>query len=981
MCENPWPSINPNTSLGIGYFDTDGNSNDINIGKGWTNFKLFYCRDAGRVNDFSDDFSALNPVIIDHSGDSSGIFKEFFFSFNSATNKNSLGLRVYPNTNHLSITDWYNSQPWIPKGSPVAVTVGSADHVYEALQEGRTYYINGLNINGSDVYTNVYVLGFSDNPTAETLNVATQLLNNFTLNVNELDKNKIAALMRDFTRFKDLKIMSQKLTTSYNEKGYFPKLTESTQYGTYLPSYTNSKWQSWQLLGNALGYGMPIDPINQFYGCGSSTILLANGGNLGSFNSESCWNSDNSTFVCPTGSHVYQYETKGGTEAIVKADFEVTDMIWQNSLEDILNAANLTFQLKNSCVSSVQGIGGTCGDGLVGTGEGCEIGQTRYEDCLVDGYKGKQLRQCLADCSDFAAPGICVKQGKCGDGIKQDNETCDDGANNGNYGYCNLGCSGEFEKYCGNREKDEGKEVCDKSSTTHPSPAQYDRNKNNSCSWDCQSYDYCGDGKINTTHETCEASESCQVGKCQESPFTSQVYFDETIRPVKNSYCENDTQCNKYYSFDSLFITPFCNSDKICSTKIIGSDGEVLEMFPAGSASISCNSDTDCQNTCSNKVTGKKYCFVPGEKKWEKNSDGTFKDSDGTYSNSNAADFSSKGCNWDTPDSFAYLAVSGVSCLPLQAIEEPITQLSCGIDSNGDGNYKDSGEECDFGPKNGGIPSTPPEYGKTATYCSFGCTQATISGPYCGDGKITDSEICDMNGAATIATTSYNGRFCLSPDYTQTKSVAETPCDMSSCSSFICPEGWRFCTSETECPSVNIKIENSSGSQDDIFSVEIDGQKIADIIPEIKKNGQILNTLEYPAKKMLNIKNIPKGEHTLKIYNRTGGRSSTGKISFSSAKTAFSSTPIEVYTTANFQSLWSKAGSTKTINPTRQTTSTEGMVENTISFEITLPQECGTYWRGWFNIFTKTQPTYNENDYPCVNSEDPGYIVYKFTAK
>jgi len=43
--------------------------------------------------------------------------------------------------------------------------------------------------------------------------------------------------------------------------------------------------------------------------------------------------------------------------------------------------------------------------------------------------------------------GACVKQGICGNGIKEAGELCDDGSNNGNLGYCNSNCKGLIGNY------------------------------------------------------------------------------------------------------------------------------------------------------------------------------------------------------------------------------------------------------------------------------------------------------------------------------------------------------------------------------------------------------------------------------------------------------------------------------------------------------------------------------------------------------
>jgi len=58
---------------------------------------------------------------------------------------------------------------------------------------------------------------------------------------------------------------------------------------------------------------------------------------------------------------------------------------------------------------------------------------------------------------------LCVPQPYCGDGNKDPGEECDDGINNGQYGYCNADCTGYL--VCGNGTV-EGPEECDDGNTS-----------------------------------------------------------------------------------------------------------------------------------------------------------------------------------------------------------------------------------------------------------------------------------------------------------------------------------------------------------------------------------------------------------------------------------------------------------------------------------------------------------------------------------
>ncbi|KKR97959.1 MAG: hypothetical protein UU49_C0021G0022 [Candidatus Magasanikbacteria bacterium GW2011_GWC2_41_17] len=794
ICENPWPSTIMDIKYGLGYVDADGNGNVVPAGQGWTNFKLMYCRDAGKPNDPTDDLPALNtPTVLTHQigaslvADGTGIFKEFFASFAPA-NKNSIGLRVYSNADHLPLMEWYNKNQKLT-GAPAPATVGP----YKALQEGRTYYIDGVNLSGNTLYSNIYVFSFSDNPTAETLNIVNQLLSNFTFNVNVDDKEIVAKMYRDYTRLQDLKLIADELWDYYGKKGEYPKLTENPQLGTYLPAYTNSKWKSWQgVLGNLVGYTLPIDPLNGFNGCADP------------FDSETCWNAVNSTFVCPAGSQVYQYETIGGTEANLKADFELTQYVWNKKLVDLkpvppcesnncqitsgkcannddaclkdsdcsfgvcaatvkrcvadnkicasdndcaISSCDLNYQISDNCNNVVEGTSNKCGDGIVGIGEVCEINAQQYLDCSIAGYPGKQSQKCEMDCSNWENIGACVPQGQCGDGVKQAVEACDDGKNNGKYGYCKTDCLGTSAEFCGDGKFTAGKEACDASYTTKwgyagwcslnnnvgcnqsnpcgsngiclSSGEKYNAQKDLSCSWDCQNWDYCGDGVVNQTkkaswvagqevpYEQCEKSASCQVGTCSAGP-------------QKGLYCEEDNDCWK-----DVFCQPTLTCLEMGKDSWGNDKCKKYKNECSNDTSLTCSTVSDCNIKCGDKKSGKKYCEVTGEKKYIKFINSAknpyFQDATTTANVAPINELSytdnNKSCYWENEDvDLQYFATFDVTCLPTEKPPVAPSPSSCG---NG---KIEAGEVCDDG-KNNGVVCAPITNAPTCTYCAFGCQQ------------------------------------------------------------------------------------------------------------------------------------------------------------------------------------------------------------------------------------------------------------------
>ncbi|MEK7211876.1 MAG: hypothetical protein AAB731_04545, partial [Patescibacteria group bacterium] len=233
-----------------------------------------------------------------------------------------------------------------------------------------------------------------------------------------------------------------------------------------------------------------------------------------------CWSEADKQFVCPAGSHVYQYQNLGGSDYNLRTDFEYAD-----------NVVNLwggrqispSSTISGVCTSAAYGTSSVCGDGIIGTGEQCELGQTRDGDC--SGGKIKQV--CNSSCSGWvAAPGATCAVFRCGDGVIQSpTEKCDDGVLNGKYGYCKLDCSGSG-RFCGDgivsgEEKcDCGAVATDQLSTSSSVPpnqlkkfdgtpcvtGKLNGQQNSGCSWDCAGPGLkCGDG-IKQNTETCDGN-------------------------------------------------------------------------------------------------------------------------------------------------------------------------------------------------------------------------------------------------------------------------------------------------------------------------------------------------------------------------------------------------------------------------------------------------------------------------------------------
>jgi hypothetical protein len=93
---------------------------------------------------------------------------------------------------------------------------------------------------------------------------------------------------------------------------------------------------------------------------------------------------------------------------------------------------------------------------------------------------------------------------KCGNGIKDPGEQCDDGVNSGSYGTCAPDCT--LPAYCGDGIKN-GSEQCDSGAANVPLGSAYGSGV---CTSVCTWAPYCGDGRVQSQYgEECDGSGTC----------------------------------------------------------------------------------------------------------------------------------------------------------------------------------------------------------------------------------------------------------------------------------------------------------------------------------------------------------------------------------------------------------------------------------------------------------------------------------------
>lgn len=297
----------------------------------------------------------------------------------------AIAIRVMPNSSHNSPVAWYTRN--VPNtGSPSSVIVDG----YEGVRDGRTVYISAANIKDNNVYTNIYIISYSNNSDDETNDIFGQILKNWQFNVElvastpsgicmpaeaspcnsdgtcanrrqscQLDDNTCyqyctlssdcdsgkycnsvkAGLIRDVKRMADLYEVELAIKQHEANNKSYPQLLS----GTYLTSKTISTWPSWsENLGKQLGFQIPKDPINRLGECPSGHDRVT------------CWNEKDKKFatnfmtpILPTGSRAYVYQWLADTKEFVLCTYYETDF---NGLAERFSCGSDINQLKQNVI-------------------------------------------------------------------------------------------------------------------------------------------------------------------------------------------------------------------------------------------------------------------------------------------------------------------------------------------------------------------------------------------------------------------------------------------------------------------------------------------------------------------------------------------------------------------------------------------------------------------------------------------------------
>ncbi len=422
------------------------------------------------------------------------------------------------------------------------------------------------------------------------------------------------------------------------------------------------------------------------------------------------------------------------------------------------------------------GSSATCGDGVKGPFEVCEIGEVKTDTascnapvctrggirnffCIKDLNNGACRFQTVSD-SNLAS---CVPF-SCGNGAVDPGEACDDGILNGTQGHCGPDCSFASAFFCGDGFLGGGEQCdCGNSDANRTKPnsfallrscskvnGQYTTGTGISCDFDCTAPGpSCGDAIVNgpeacdpavpgggfeeyggafclggaNNGQKCSIAGNCPGGSCGGNAATnacvpSKICTAGGTNEIGNS-CSTNTQC------DGIVSISVCDE----------SSCDAQQGIISGICSVQAFSTTRSR-TCNARGSTDQCTFIKAN----------------TFNGFGACKGGSQRCGNGAKEGTE-------QCDDGNTKEEDACTNSCLTNVCGDGKVNrdaNSTESCDDGANNGRQPGSGEiPYNGTAVFCTADCKFRTISGPFCGDNvKNLPQESCD--GAQVNKTYCYN---------------------------------------------------------------------------------------------------------------------------------------------------------------------------------------------------------------------------------
>lgn len=495
--------------------------------------------------------------------------------------------------------------------------------------------------------------------------------------------------------------------------------------------------------------------------CGTGQTCVAMTGDdaaRNGFDPATCWNPAIQRYLCPAiqegartlqTSHVYQYRsidngnryefsvnleavpassyrpalvteirrcTNGGQLCAADQDCVQRDPAGAVRSTGSCRATGGAWRYGGICNNTEYSAASACSAVATGPDQVCRLGQTQAVACTINGQVGTKVQIC-SDCREFidGPATVCTPNVQCGNGRTDPGEQCDDGARNGQYGFCSRTCQAAVGS-CGDGVLASG-ETCDNGSISGAAvPGAPGVNGA-----------YCGEG--------CDVARSCSLDCRATAPHCGDGTVDPSEQCDGNTLQTQKALCTR----EGMLPTQVCDTNADCAA------GWTCGGTPATNACAPvttrmCSGGTGNGTPCTTDATcGGGRCIA--------NTYPTF------HVRSCRVPGLSRQCQFNTWSGCRILSSCGDGTVDTAAGEECDDGISgnagtgrctpqCRLNRCGDGFVQAEREDCDFGGRNGVRPSAI-EYGSIGTMCTNECRVASVSGGFCGNNILDAGEVCD----------------------------------------------------------------------------------------------------------------------------------------------------------------------------------------------------------------------------------------------